>query len=174
MRNKAVSGAASLLLSAALGWSSAAVAQVQEPIAFIGHGAMFDEAGNLIQATPAFIEKAQIYYLENLSARLQPAQKRLFDTERARYLDTSKRPRDEGGQAGNKQDTLIINAALIDWLIKEIPLADAGDLQGKNNLIKAKLRYRVFPPEIGAPYAAPKELLNLLRYQSPPPDARKN
>ena len=172
MRNKTVRGAACLLLSAALGWSSAAVAQVQEPIAFIGHGVMFDEAGNPIQATPAFIEKAQTYYIENLSARLQPAQKSLFDAERARYLDTYKRPGDGGGQAGDQQDTLIINAALIDWLIKEIPLADAGALQGKNNLIKAKLRFRLYPPEIGAHYAAPKELLSLLRHQSP--DAGKN
>jgi hypothetical protein len=171
MWNRIVSGTASLLLSAALGWSSAAVAQVPEPIAFIGHGAMFDEAGSPIHATPAFIEKAQIYYLENLSARLQPMQKKIFDAERARYLDTYKRPSDEGSQAGNKQDTLIINAALIDWLIKEIPFADSGELQGKNNLIKAKLRYRLFPPEIGEIYAAPKDLLNLLRYQSP--DAKK-
>jgi hypothetical protein len=172
MRNKTVSGAAGILLIAALGWSSAAVAQVQEPIAFIGHGTMFDEAGNPIQATPAFIEKAQTYYLENLSARLHPAQKTTFEAKRARYLDTYKRPSDEGSQAGNKQDTLIINAALIDWLIIEVRFADSGELQGKNNLIKAKLRYRLFPPEAGALYAAPKELLNLLRHQSP--DARKN
>jgi hypothetical protein len=172
MKNKIVSGAASLLLSAALGWSSAAVAQVEEPIAFIGHGVMFDASGKPIQATPAFIEKAQVYYIESLSALLQPAQKSRFNAERARYLDTYKRPSDGGSQAGDKQDTLIINAALIDWLIKEVPLADAGDLQGKNNLIKARLRYRLFPPEIGAPYAAPKEMLNLLRHQSP--DASKN
>ena len=172
MRNKTVSGAAGILLSAALGWSSAAVAQVQEPIAFIGHGAMFDEAGNLIDATPAFIEKAQTYYLENLSARLQPAQKKIFDAKRARYLDTYKRPSDEGGQTGNKQDTLIINAALIDWLIIEGRFTDSGELQGKNNLIKARLRYRLFSPEIGSLYAAPKELLSLLRHQSP--DAKKN
>lgn len=172
MRNKTVSGAASLLLGAALGWSSATLAQVQEPIAFIGHGVFFDETGHPIQATPAFIEKAQTYYIETLSARLQPAQRTIFNSERARYLDTYKRQRNGGGQAEDKQDTLIINAALIDWLIKEIPLADSGELQGKNNLIKAKLRYRLFPPDIGASYAAPKELLNLLRHQFP--DAGKN
>ncbi len=61
---------------------------------------------------------------------------------------------------------------MIDWLIKEIPQGDFGDLQGKNNLIKARLRYRLFPPEIGAPYAAPQELMNLLKHQLP--DARKD
>lgn len=172
MRNRTVSGAASLLLSAALGWSSATAAQAQEPIAFIGHGVMFDDAGRPIQATPVFIEKAQNYYLESLSTRLRPTQKTAFNTERARYLDTYKRPSSEASQAGDKQDALIINAALIDWLIKEVPGTDTGELQGKNNLIKAKLRYRLFPPEIGALYAAPKDLLNLLRHQFP--GARKN
>lgn len=172
MRNNSINRAAALLLSAALGWSSATWAQDQEPIAFIGHGAMFDAAGNQIQATPAFIEKAQAFYIDALSAQLQPAQKTKFSAERARYFETYKRPRDGGGQDGVKQDTFIINAALIDWLIKEIPQGDFGDLQGKNNLIKAKLRYRLFPPEVGAPYAAPKELMNLLKHQFP--DARKD
>lgn len=171
MKSRTVSGAASVLLSAVLGWSSLVAAQAQEPIAFIGHGVMFDHAGRPIQATPVFIEKAQNYYIESLSTRLQPAQKTAF-TERARYLETYKRPSSEVSQAGDKQDALIINAALIDWLIKEVPVADSGELQGRNNLIKAKLRHRLFPPEIGALYAAPKELLNLLRH--PSPDARKN
>ena len=172
MRNKSISGAATLFLSAALGWSSVTGAQAPEPIAFIGHGVMFDDAGNQIQATPAFIEKAQAFYIETLSAQLQPSQKTMFSAERERYFKAYKRPGDEGGQEGVKQDTLIINAALIDWLIKEIPQGDFGDLQGKNNLIKARLRYRLFPPEIGAPYAAPQELMNLLKHQLP--DARKD
>ena len=172
MRNRIVSGAASLLLSAALGWPSATVAQGEDPIAFIGHGVMFDESGKPIEVTPALIEKAQGYYLETLSAQLQPAQKKVFDAERARYLETYKRPSAAGSQAGDRQDVLIINAALIDWLIKETRVADSGALQGKNTLIKARLRYRIFPPEIGAPYAAPKGLMDLLRYQFP--EARKN
>ena len=114
MRNNSVSVAASLLLSAALGWPSATVAQVQEPIAFIGHGVMFDGAGKQIEATPAFIEKAQAFYIETLSAQLQPAQKSKFSAERASYFKTYKRPSDGGDQEGVKQDTLIINAALID------------------------------------------------------------
>jgi len=172
MRNISIKGAAALFLSAALGWSSVTGAQAPEPIAFIGHGAMFDDTGKQIQATPAFIEKAQAYYIETLSAQLQPSQKAKFSAERERYFKTYKRSGDGGGQEGVKQDTLIINAALIDWLIKEVPQSDFGDLQGKNNLIKAKLRYRLFPPEVGAPYAAPQELMNLLKH--PLPDARKD
>ncbi len=164
MRNKSINGAAALLLSAALGWSSVTVAQTPEPIAFIGHGVMFDDAGNRIQATPAFIERAQAFYIDALSAQLQPSQKTKFSAERERYFKTGKRPGD--------QDTLIINAALIDWLIREVPQGDFGDVQGKNNLIKAKLRYRLFPPEIGATYAVPQELMNLLKHQLP--DARKD
>ena len=169
MKKITISLARILLLSAVLGWPGAAIAQVQDPIALIGHGVMFDEQGNQIQATPDFIEKAQAFYIEKLSARLQPAQKTRFDTERARYFETFKRS--SVGQEGDKQGNLIINAALIDWLIRQVPLDDAGELQGKNNLIKSKLRYRLFQPEIGAPYAASQELLNLLKHQLP--DARK-
>jgi len=172
MRNRYTSSAASLLLGAVIACSSATIAEAQEPIAFIGHGVMFDAAGSSIEATPAFIESAQNFYIAKLSAQLQPAQKKSFDAHRAHQLDTLRRPSAEGSPAGDKQDALVINASLIDWLIKEVPLSDSGDLQGKNNLIKAMLRYRLFPPEIGAPYAAPQELLNLLKYQVP--DTRKN
>lgn len=165
MKRIVIKGVWVLLLSAVLGGAGAAIAQVQEPIAFIGHGVMFDEQGNQIPATPDFIEKAQAFYIGKLSARLQPAQKKKFDTERARFSETFKRS--SGGHEGDKQGNLIINAALLDWLIRQVRLDDAGDLQGKNNLIKAKLRYRLFPPEVGAPYAASQELLNLLKHQFP-------
>jgi len=159
MKNKIISSVLSVGLSALVWVASAALVNAQEPIAFIGHGVMFDQEGKQIQATPEFIARAQNYYIDDLYARLQPAQKKTFDTERARFLDTYKRTSDP-------QDALIISAALLDWLIKETSRADAGTLQGKNNLIKAKLRYRLFPPEAGTPYVASKELLDLLEYKN--------
>ena len=165
MKNKIISRVLGVGLGALIWAASAALVHAQEPIAFIGHGVMFDQEGQQIQATPEFIEKAQNFYIDDLSARLQPAQKKLFTAERTRFLNTYKHTSDP-------QDALIINAALLDWLIKENSLADAGTLQGKNNLIKAKLRYRLFPPEVGAPYVASKELLDLLEYKNP--DASKN
>src|SRR6478736_7004799 len=71
MRNRYTSSAASLLLGAVIACSSATIAEAQEPIAFIGHGVMFDAAGSSIEATPAFIESAQNFYIAKLSAQLQ-------------------------------------------------------------------------------------------------------
>lgn len=159
MKNPSLSTAAGLVLCAAIAGLNTAAAQPVEPIAFIGHGVMFDEAGRPIQATPAFIERAQAYYIQTLSARLRPAQKSAFDAERSRHLETYKRLSPQA----DPQGALVVNAALIDWLIKAVPPGDAGDLESKNNLMKARLRQRLFAPELGAPYAAPPELLNLLK-----------
>ncbi|MEK8034850.1 hypothetical protein AACH06_28870 [Ideonella sp. DXS29W] len=169
-----VGGAAALWLMALLGWSSVGLAQgpapssdpSPDPIAFIGHGVMFDESNRPIEVTPEFIEKAQAHYIQSLSARLPPAQAKRFDAERSRYAEIHRRVA-ASGQAADRQDSLVINAALIDWLIRAAPRDDAGALQGKNNLIKARLRYRLVAPEIGALYAAPQELMALLKYQAP-------
>jgi hypothetical protein len=172
MKNRTFSAAAGLVVCAVLAGSNTAAAQPAEPIAFIGHGVMFDEAGRQIQATPAFIERAQAYYIQTLSARLRPVQKNAFDAERNRHLDTYKRLSPQAGAVADPQGALVVNAALIDWLIKAVPPADAGDLESKNNLMKARLRQRLFAPQLGAPYAAPAELLNLLK--NPAADAGKN
>lgn len=163
MKNPTLGTAAGLVLCAALAGLNTAAAQPVEPIAFIGHGVMFDEAGRPIEPTPAFIERAQAYYIQTLSARLRPAQKSAFDAERSRHLQTYKRLSPQAGAAADPQGALVVNAALIDWLIQAVPPGDAGDLESKNNLMKARLRQRLFAPELGAPYAAPPELLNLLK-----------
>lgn len=151
----------SVFLGAVIGLVSSNLANAQEPIAFIGHGSMFDHEGNQIKVTPEFIEQAQNYYISELSTRLQPAQLKKLSAERTRFLNMLEQS-NPGGQAPDRQAALIINAALIDWLIKEIRPADAGDLQGKNNLIKAKLHKRLFPAEVGSPYVVPKELADVL------------
>lgn len=160
------------LLTAVLVCSNGAFAQPQEPIAFTGHGVMFDHSGKPIEVTSAFIERAQAYYIELLSARLEPARLAAFHRERTRYSETYKRSSTAADQGSDKQDALIINAALIDWLIREVPTYDGGELQGKNNLMKARLRYRLFAPEVGAPYTAPPKLMDLLA--RPAFEAKKN
>jgi hypothetical protein len=162
MNNKPAGKIFSALLSAAIWLASASLTNAQEPIAIIGHGSMFDHAGKEIKFTPEFVEKAQNYYLNELSAKLRPDQLKKYQAERARLLDVSKRAQKLNGQEPDRQVALVVNAALIDWLLKENPLDDAGELQGKNNLIKAKLRQRLTPPDVGAPYAPPKEVLELL------------
>lgn len=162
MNNKPAGKIFSALLSVAIWFVSASLVYAQEPIAIIGHGSMFDHEGNEIKLTPEFVEKAQNYYLNELSTKLRPVQLEKYQAERARFLNASKRAQNVKGQGPDRQVALIINSALIDWLLKESPLDDAGELQGKNNLIKAKLRQRLSPPEVGAPYTPPKEVLELL------------
>lgn len=162
MNNKPTCKIFSALLSVALWSASASLVNAQDPISIIGHGSMFDHAGKEIKFTPEFVEKAQNYYLNELSAKLRPDQLKKFHAERARFLDASKHALKSKGQEPDRQVALVINSALIDWLLKENPRDDAGELQGKNNLIKAKLRQRLTPPDVGAPYAPPKEVLELL------------
>ncbi len=171
MKNRTAGAVAGLLLGAALAASHTAMAQAPDPIAFIGHGVMFDAAGRPIAPTPTFIERAQNHYIERLSARLQPAQKSAFSAERARHLETTRRLGTDAA-AADPQAALVVNAALIDWLIKAVPTADSGALASRNNLMKARLRQRLFPPQVGTPYSAPPEMLDLLK--SPPAgDGRK-
>ncbi len=162
MSNKPVHKIFSTLFSVAIWLASASLVNAEEPIAIIGHGAMFDHAGNQIKFTPEFVEKAQNYYLAELSAKLQPDQLQKYQAERARFLDVAMHAQKLNGQEPDRQLALVINAALIDWLLKENPRDDAGALQGKNNLIKDKLRRRLTPPEVGAPYTLSKEVSSLL------------
>src|SRR5712692_7625134 len=46
--------------------SNQALAQGEEPIAYIGHGAFFDRMGNEIHVTQAFVERAQAWYREDM------------------------------------------------------------------------------------------------------------
>ncbi|MDO8412902.1 MAG: hypothetical protein Q7S51_03820 [Gallionellaceae bacterium] len=157
----------SVFLGAVIWLVSGSLVNAQEPIAIIGHGSMFDHEGKQIKATPEFIEQAQNYYISELSTRLQPAQLKKFNAERTRFLNVPKRESNPGGQEPDRQAALIINSALIDWLIKETSLADAGEMQGKNNLIKAKLQKRLFSPEVGSPYTVPRELADVLAHKTP-------
>jgi hypothetical protein len=58
--------------------STEALAQAEQPIAYIGHGAFFDRAGNEIQVTQAFVEKTQAWYRAAFLLGLDEAKKREF------------------------------------------------------------------------------------------------
>lgn len=63
-----------LVLSPALYFASPLIGQTngksKEPIAFVGHGAFFDSQGQEIEQTIEFIEKAQLWYIENSKDRM--------------------------------------------------------------------------------------------------------
>ena len=57
--------------------------QGQEPIAYIGHGAFFDQQGRQIVPTEEFVEQAQSWYRKRLLDRLsEKSQVEFFSFER--------------------------------------------------------------------------------------------
>jgi hypothetical protein len=67
-------------------WTPDACAQTKEPIAYIGHGAFFDQKGNEIPVTQAFVQSAQSWYRAELISGADEAAKRKFaDLEQSLY-----------------------------------------------------------------------------------------
>lgn len=125
-----------------------------EPIAFIGHGAMFDKNGHEIDVTVEFLEKTQNYYLDKLYQQITKDQVERFDKEKARLFATEK---------WDRQGKLVANAALLDWLISEVKPDKSHILAGKNNLIKSRLRRHLAGSDIGTPFELPEKLKRLLK-----------
>jgi hypothetical protein len=57
---------------------STAWAQESEPIAYVGHGALFDAQGNQIRPTAAFIARAQQWYRAELLGRIDEQRRSEF------------------------------------------------------------------------------------------------
>jgi hypothetical protein len=114
------------LTSLALCLCAACAARAEdEPIAYIGHGAFFDKAGNEILLTPEFVEKAQSWYREKLFAGLKIDKQREFAQLERKFND---------GLKAEGQSRLLIQHRMLDWLI-----ANAGNVQNKGR-IEGKLR----------------------------------
>jgi hypothetical protein len=101
-----------------------------EPVAYIGHGAMFDENGTEIQVTVEFIEEAQRFYLNTLFNRADEQLRALFEQKQDRLFI---------GQQWDKHSELYAKLALTKWLLYEVNPADIGTLYGKLNLLQQKL-----------------------------------
>jgi hypothetical protein len=143
-------------------WPAVAVAHVysrDEPIAFIGHGTMFDRAGSAIIPSLQTVGEAQAWYRHALSAKLTPAQGVAFAAFEATL---------SAGLALDSQSQLVLNAALIDWLLDHTSVPGADRIRGKNALLKYYLE-RPLPekPDLRQPggeadFAADPELLRRL------------
>ena len=107
---------------------------LQEPIAYIGHGAMFDQSGSELAPTESFLRSAQAWYRNALLERLDARQRAQFAAVEQRLTKNVKL---------DAQSRMVVDAFLIDWLIQTAGLDDAGRLQGKNNLMKAYLRSKL-------------------------------
>ncbi len=128
--------------------------EIDDPIAFTGHGVMIDREGRPIDVTPEFIEEVQAMYLGALSQLATPSQREGLAAETSRLLD---------GRGWDPQSRLIINSALIDWLLDEVdPIGRLTDIRGKNKLIQWYLQSRLFEPRMGDRFAHPDQLIELL------------
>jgi hypothetical protein len=112
---------------------SSSFADENEPIAYIGHGGVFDHKGNQIVPTADFVAKAQAWYQVKLLSNLNAEKKAEFATFE-KQLNTAFKAK---GQAH-----LVVQHRLLDWLI-----ANSDQLKidqrtvGKLNALKYELRW---------------------------------
>lgn len=129
-----------LALVAALGASVVLTAQPgragdEEPIAYTGHGGLFDRNGRQIVPTAEFVENAQAWYRARLLAQLPPEMK----TELARFES-----RLDDGLDLKGQNRLIARQRSLRWLISKAPrTAQNGRILAKLNALEGRLKWRL-------------------------------
>jgi hypothetical protein len=142
-----------------------------EPIAYVGHGAMFDQSGSEIAPTLQFIREAQAWYEKQLLEKLDRNQKAQFAELRKKLT---------AGLKLDEQSQLVLNAHLLDWLINKAKLDKKDRIRGKNNLLKSLLTRKLTNnPDIGAPRSTEpfkvdpqlSERLKTIGQNSPPREA---
>ena len=127
-------------------------AQVQtvedEPIAYVGHGAMFDKHGTELAPTIRFIRQAQEWYMADLLKRVGKKQQTQFSSLKQEMTTNL---------AVDEQSQLVLNSSLMDWLIDRAEIKDRERLRGKNNLLKKYLKRKLSDnPDIRTPRSSEK------------------
>jgi hypothetical protein len=120
-----------------------------EPIAYMGHGAMFDQSGRELVRTEKFVLEAQQWYIRDLSPRLS-------QENRSEFL-ALQREIDQRKPQGH--DRLAVNALLLQWLVDRIEVE--GRLLGKLRALNDGLLERRIDAE--GPYEFPASLRELLQ-----------
>ncbi len=131
---------------------------IDEPIAYIGHGAMFNSSGREIEVTREFVNDSIAYYQSSLSNLLDERQINDYMLEREKY---------EVRPVWHIFEDQIIQVTLLKWLVKVIELDDAGSLMGKTNLLE-----RIIKDQPG--FMISEELIALLPLPDPPIETRSN
>lgn len=123
------------LFAVALFFTEFVLAQEKEPIAFTGHGAFFDSAGNQVVPTEEFIRKAFAWYRDDLLPRV-PAEKR---NSYSRQLAAAN---ERLGLTGREQ--LILESRAVDWLMENAERqSDDFRKQGKLNALRYVLQFEL-------------------------------
>jgi hypothetical protein len=133
----------------------------QEPISYIGHGAIFGPDGSEISPTNSFLAQATKWYIDTLYKNLAPELQSEFSSVRNTVTN---------GLHLDEQSNLIINTSLIDWLLDRSNLKNADQIRGKNRLLKKILKNKLtdhnsvfFPRGIEAFVVQPKLLDRLAK-----------
>lgn len=132
-----------------------------EPIAYTGHGAMFDQNGREVEPTLAFIRETQAWYRKFLLEKVSREQRAQFDKMENRVT---------AGFSLDAQMRLLVNAHLLEWLINRADVRDRDRLLGKNNVMKFALAWKLPEKAGGARFprslervSLPPEILQRLR-----------
>jgi len=135
--------------------TTTAAASLPEPIAFIGHGAMFDHLGREVSPSIAFLSRAQDWYRSKLLADVKATDRQQFGLIEREL---------SAGLALDPQARLVMNAHLIDWLAERAQTGLTPAMRGKLKLIRSHLRFQLDGPAATGPvqlreaYAAPVAL----------------
>ena len=108
-------------------------AQDAEPIAYIGHGAFFDESGEQIQVTQEFVATAQRWYIDNLSKDLDSEGRREFRILSDKLIASTK---------ASGQEELVVQQHLLQWLITTASSLDART-RGILNALKFAIQWKL-------------------------------
>lgn len=118
--------------AALLACAGSTQAQVNEPVSFVAHGAMFDATGDQITPTLAFVGAAQKWYRDMLLEKLAQEEREKFEDLEGRLVSNLEM---------QSQDRLVVNARLLDWLLEKSLIDNSYRLRGRVNALNASLRY---------------------------------
>ncbi|MBK8277280.1 MAG: hypothetical protein IPK92_16060 [Nitrospira sp.] len=144
MTNQSYSHRARVIVGLALCWGSVvsggilsdnALAQSEQPIAYIGHGAFFDHSGNQIPLTMAFVEQAQAWYRKDLLTGLDKGKKKAFARFEGRLRE---------GVTMQGQERLVVHQRSLDWLLaNSLKYKDDDRTLGKLRALEYALLWQV-------------------------------
>ena len=116
-------------------WMNEALAQGEEPIASIGHGAFFDGTGKEIRLTLEFVEKAQEWYRQDMLPGLNARQQRDFADFERRLSE---------GLTLQGQSRLVVRQRALEWLLVNSPkYRDDHRRSGKFRALEYALMWRL-------------------------------
>ena len=121
-----------------------------DPVSTVGHGGIWDAKGREIEPSPEFVIDAQRFYLK----RLYQESDQKLQTELKAKLQ-----RFESLKDLTQQEQILVNSALIAWLIDAVKPRDAAHLASKNGALRNKI-FRISAQQAAKPIS--KELLRVL------------